>query len=125
MCGYWYFPKSINITQNKGRKLSFEIEWLNKGVAPAYTSYQLRGKLIPADGNLESIEFIIEDSGNKKWMSGEVSTETYTITLAQKPKGEYTLAIQLFDKKWEKPVEIGLSENLKDKQYFLIQKIAF
>ena len=34
-CGYWYFPKSINTTQFKNGELSFEIEWLNKGVAPA------------------------------------------------------------------------------------------
>jgi hypothetical protein len=125
MCGYWYFPKSINVTQKTSKTLSFEMEWMNKGVAPAYTSYQLRGKLIPKDSNSESIEFIIEDSGNKKWMPGVVSTEKYTVTLSGKPKGEYSLAIQLFDTKWKTPVEIGLSEDLKLKQYFIIKKLTF
>lgn len=125
MCGYWYFPKSIHVTQAKGHQLSFEIEWLNKGVAPAYTAYQLKGKLIPADGNSESIEFKIEDSGNKKWMPGVVSIEKYTVTLSGKPKGEYSLAIQLFDTKWETPVEIGLTTDIKVADYFNVQNISF
>jgi hypothetical protein len=125
MCGYWYFPKSVNKTRFKNRKLSFEMEWLNKGVAPAYTTYQIRGKLIPVEKTFESIDFMIEDSGNKNWMPGHTSTEKYTVSLSGKPKGEYWLAIQLFDKKSEKPVEIGLTENLKDNGYFLIQKLTF
>jgi len=46
-------------------------------------------------------------------------------TLSGKPKGEYWLAIQLFDTKSEKPVEIGLAEYLKNNGYFLIQKLTF
>jgi hypothetical protein len=125
MCGYWYFPKSINATRLKKGKLSFEIEWLNKGVAPAYTSYQLRGKLIPVNNASGSIDFQVEDSGNKNWLPDQNSTEKYTVTLSGKPKGEYWLAIQLFDTKSEKPVEIGLTENLKNNGYFLIQKLTF
>jgi hypothetical protein len=125
LCGYWYFPKSINTTQYKNGKLSFEIEWLNKGVAPAYTSYQLRGKLIPVNNASGSIDFQVKDSGNKNWMPGNNSTEKYTVTLSGKPKGECWLSIQLFDKKSEKAVEIGLTENLKNNGYFLIQKLTF
>lgn len=125
MCGYWYFPKSINTTQKKGPKLSFEIEWLNKGVAPAYSSYQLRVKLIPVNNDSGSIDFVVEDSGNKNWMPGHTSKEKYTLTFSVKPKGEYWLAIQLFDKKSETPVEVGLTENLKNNGYFLIQKLTF
>jgi hypothetical protein len=125
LCGYWYFPKSINVTQTKGRNLSFQMEWLNKGVAPAYTAYQLKGKLIPAESNSESIEFRIEDSGNKNWMPGQTSAEKYAVKLSGKPKGDYWLAIQLFDTKSEKPVEIGLTENLKNNGYFIIQKLTF
>jgi hypothetical protein len=124
MCGYWYFPKSVNTTKYKNGKLSFEMEWLNKGVAPAYSAYQLKGKLIPTDKTGESIDFVVEDSGNKNWMPEQVTTEKYTVSLSAKPKGEYWLAIQLFDIKWEKPVEIGLTENLKNNGYFLLQKIT-
>jgi hypothetical protein len=125
LCGYWYFPKSINTTQYKGRQLSIEMEWLNKGVAPAYTSYQLRVKLIRVNNTSGSIDFQVEDSGNRNWMPGNTSTEKYTVTLSGKPKGEYWLAIQLFDTKSEKPVEIGLTENLKNNGYFLIKKLTF
>jgi hypothetical protein len=124
MCGYWYFPKSVNTTKYKNGKLSFEMEWLNKGVAPAYSVYQLKGKLIPTDKTAESIDFVVEDSGNKNWMPEQVTTEKYTLSLSAKPKGEYWLAIQLFDTNWEKPVEIGLTENLKNNGYFLLQKIT-
>ncbi len=30
LCGYWYFPKSVNTTGYKRGTLSFEIEWQNK-----------------------------------------------------------------------------------------------
>ena len=125
LCGYWYFPKSVNTTQLKGKKLSFEIEWLNKGVAPAYSAYQLKGKLIPTDKAAESIDFVVEDSGNKNWMPGQVKTEKYTVTLSAKPKGEYWLAIQLFDAKSGAPVEVGLSADLKVEEYFRVQNISF
>lgn len=125
MCGYWYFPKSINVTQQTTETLSFEIEWMNNGVAPAYTPYQLRGKLIPKDSKSESIGFIIEDSGNKKWMPGMVSAEKYTVTLSGKPKGEYSLAIQLFDKKSGRPVDIGLSTGIKVEDYFNLQILSY
>jgi hypothetical protein len=125
LCGYWYFPKSIKVTQSEGLNLSFEMEWLNKGVAPAYTTYQLRGKLIPTDKTAESIDFVVEDSGNKKWMPDQTITEKYTVNLSQKPKGEYSLAIQLFDTKWETPVEIGLTTDIKAGDYFNVQNISF
>jgi hypothetical protein len=124
LCGYWYFPKSINVTQAKGKKLSFEIEWLNNGVAPAYSVYRLNGKLIPVNSPAKSIDFQIENSGNKNWMPGQVSTEKYSVKLSGKPKGEYWLAIQLFDKKSEQTVEIGLTTNIKQGEYFLLQKLT-
>jgi hypothetical protein len=125
MCGYWYFPKSINVTQKTAKKLSFEIEWLNKGVAPAYTAYQLRGKLIQTDKTAKSIDFVVVVSGNKKWMPDQNITEKYTIELSERPKGEYWLAIQLFDLKSGKPVEIGLSTDIKVEDYFNVQNISF
>lgn len=125
LCGYWYFPKSISGIQYNNGKLSFEMEWLNKGVAPAYASYQLRGKLIPTNQTSESIDFKINDSGNKKWMPDEPLLEKYSVDLAGRLKGEYWLAIQLFDQVSDKPVEIGLSLDLKRDNYFLIQKHNF
>ena len=125
LCGYWYFPKSVNTTGFDNNKLSFEIEWLNKGVAPTYSVYQLKGKLIPVDNSSETIEFLIEDSGNKFWMPGVVSTEKYIALLDKKPKGKYQLAIQLYDQKSERPVEIGLTKDMKQENYFIIQNLVF
>ena len=125
LCGYWYFPKSINTTLYENGKLLFEMDWLNKGVAPAYSTYQIRGKLIPVENSSESIDFSIEDSGNRNWMPEQVSTEKYELVLSGKPKGDYWLAIQLFDKQSNKPVEIGLKTELKNGEYFSIQKLTF
>lgn len=125
LCGYWYFPKSINDIGYKDGKLSFEMEWLNKGVAPAYTSYQLRGKLIPTKQTSESIDFEIENLGNMKWMPDQPLLEKYSVDLDGGIEGEYWLAIQLFDKKSDTPVEIGLASDLKQDNYFLIQKHKF
>ncbi len=124
LCGYWYFPKSINTIQHENGKLMFEMEWLNKGVAPAYTAYQLRGRLITVNDSSKFVDFLIEDSGNKNWMPGKTSTEKYSVALSGKPKGEYWLAIQLFDSKSNTPVELGLASELKNNDYFMIQKIT-
>lgn len=125
LSGYWYFPESVNTNHYKNGELSFEIAWRNKGVAPAYSVYKLRGKLIPDDNQTDTIEFEIEDSGNKNWMPDMVSTEKYTVTLTEKPKGDYWLAIQLFDERTETPVEIGLKNDLKRNDHFILQKITF
>lgn len=124
-CGYWYFPVSLTVVQSKNRNLSFMIEWLNKGLAPAYAEYQLKGKLIPDDTLKESVEFEIENSGNKNWMPGQAVQEKYKIKLAQKLKGNYHLAIQLYDTKSGIPVEIGLSESIEEEGFFLIAVMSF
>lgn len=124
LCGYWYIPQSINTTNYYNGELSFEIEWQNKGVAPAYSVYQLKGKLIPEDNSDETIEFIIQDSGNKDWMPNQKSTEKYNVFLSGNPKGNYQLAIQLFDKKLDVPVEIGLITDIKINDYFAIQNLS-
>lgn len=125
MCGYWYFPVSMEITQSKKGKLSFWIEWLNKGVAPAYTSYQLQGRLIPVNKASAAIDFLVGDSGNKKWMPGRISTERYTVKIDGKPGEEYWLSIRLFDPKSDRPVEIGLKEASECNGYYMLQKITF
>ena len=125
LCGYWYFPKTIKINQAKAHNLSLEIEWLNKGVAPAYNAYQLRIKLIPVAKNEKSIDFIIEDSGNMNWMPGILSVGQYNVKTSNKLKGKYSLTIQLFDKKDQKPVEIGLKEEFKKDDYYIVQQIKF
>ncbi|MBD0777576.1 beta-galactosidase [Maribacter sp. ANRC-HE7] len=123
--GYWYFPQSIQTTDYVDGELSFEITWLNKGVAPAYSGYQLKGKLIPEDNSDETIEFVIQDSGNKDWMPNQITTEKYKVALPVDPRGNYQLAIQLFDEDSGGPVEIGLTTNIKHNDCFVIQNLSF
>lgn len=125
LCGYWYFPESISTTQYHKGELSFEIEWLNRGVAPAYSAYQLRGKLIPRDNASQNIAFVIDDSGNTKWMPDEIVTEKYQVSLPEKPEGAYMFAIQLFDEKSQTPVEIGLADEMKKDDYFVVRNLIF
>jgi len=125
LCGYWYFPNSINSTQYRNGELKFEIEWLNKGLAPAYSSYQLRGKLIPADNSSEIIAFEIENSGNKNWMPDQLHLEKYVVALSKEPIGNYQFAIQLFDENSGTPVDIGLSTEMQVGDYFVIQSLSF
>ncbi|WP_372934037.1 DUF4832 domain-containing protein [Mariniphaga sediminis] len=125
LCGYWFFPKSVNTREYKDGNLTFNIEWLNKGVAPAYSVYQLNGKLIPVDSANKAYEFTINDSGNQKWMPDKPTTESYSVNIPNLPSGEYKLAIQLFDTKSSKPVDIGLNTGLKIDEYFIIQSLSF
>ena len=125
LCGYWYFPVSIEAVQLRKNTLSFTMDWLNKGVAPAYTEYKLKGKLIPLDRSEESIEFEIENSGNRKWMPGQPAAENYAINIASPPGGTYQLAVQLYDAVSDRPVEIGLSEKIEEAGYFIIAELRF
>lgn len=126
LSGYWYFPKSVRITEFKNRELSFEIEWLNKGVAPAYNVYALKVKLIPDEISAKTIEFEIEDSGNNTWMPGEIKKENYNIELTDMAPGSYKFAIQLFDKRSGRYVDIALKKELKEKDdYFKMTDLKF
>lgn len=125
LCGYWYFPMNIKTTGYKNDILSFEIDWENKGLAPAYSEYQLNGKLIPTDNTSNIIEFEINNSGNKKWMPNQIVTEKYNVVLQEHPIGEYQFSIQLFSNESNMPVEIGLTNKVKKDGYFIVQKLTF
>jgi hypothetical protein len=123
LCGYWYFPKSVSKLEQRKGKLQFEMQWLNKGVAPAYSTYQLVVKLVAADKKGKAIDFTIDDSGNKKWMPNVVQNEQYSAAYSGTLKGNYKMYVQLFDKKSQKPVEIGLSAKLKEDNFFFVQNV--
>jgi hypothetical protein len=126
ICGYWYFPKSVTLKKLTNSSFDFDIEWLNKGVAPAYSVYQLKGKLTNVKKPGKSVYFNIQNSGNKNWLPDVPYTESYSTDIKGKLKGTYSLAIQLFDTRSEKPVEVGLKEQLRDSEgYYLVSEIAF
>jgi hypothetical protein len=124
LCGYWYFPSSLTIKKTSEKSLTFDIEWLNKGVAPAYNEYQLRGKLTSAKKTGKAVYFNIQDSGNRNWLPDEPITETYRVELKEKLKGAYNFSVKLWDTISERPVEVGLKEQLRDPEgYYLIGSI--
>jgi hypothetical protein len=126
LCGYWYFPKSVALKKSTNSSLDFDIEWLNKGVAPAYSVYQLKGKLTNVKKQGKPVYFNIQNSGNKNWLPEKPYTETYSTEFKEKLKGVYSLSFQLFDARSGKPVEVGLNEQLRDSEgYYLVSEIAF
>lgn len=126
LCGYWYFPKNLTIKVARMSSFQFDIDWVNKGVAPAYSVYQLKGKLLNANKTGRPVYFNIQNSGNKNWLPEMTFTESYSTTFKEKLKGTYTFSVQLFDTKSGKPVEIGLSDQLRDTEgYYQITSITF
>jgi hypothetical protein len=72
-CGYWYFPKSARYAPVlHGGENRLSIEWLNRGVAPAYEVFGLELRL--EGGGVPMVEISIKDSGNRKWLPGEPVT---------------------------------------------------
>jgi len=126
MCGYWYFPKALTVKRITNTSINFDIEWINKGVAPAYSVYQLKGKLTDVKKPGKPVYFSIQNSGNKNWFPHVPFNETYSTEFKEKLKGTYSLAIQLFDTRSGRPVEVGLNEQLRDSEgYYLFSEIAF
>jgi hypothetical protein len=126
LCGYWYFPKSVEVKRITSSSLDFDIDWLNKGVAPAYSVYQLKGKLTNMKKPGKPVYFNIQNSGNKNWLPDVPYNEVYSTDLKEKLKGRYSLAIQLFDTRSERLVELGLKEQLRDSEgYYIISDVKF
>lgn len=118
-CGYWYFPAKIE-TNIKADTLLLRIKWVNKGVAPAYNKYTLKVRL-ENEKRIEDFQLI--DSGNTQWLPDKPVIEEYRFNLPEHLYGEYSLAVQLYDEKSKKPVEIGLATNCKKDNYFKLIKI--
>lgn len=91
---------------------SLEVGWLNKGVAPAYHTYALAVRL-ESEKTGKSIEIVLPDSRNKKWLPGEESFENYSFDLPPSlPRGTYRLGLKLFYEGAEggRAVDVGVSE---------------
>ncbi len=123
--GYWYFPKSVSMPQSlvAGSENTLQIEWENKGTAPAYHGFALRAKLT---GNGRTLTVPLGGSNNLAWMPESACSERYSIRI---PKGtltgRYTFSVALFDTTVspENIIEIGLKEALRgpDGYYRLVE----
>ncbi|NJN27853.1 MAG: DUF4832 domain-containing protein [Cyclobacteriaceae bacterium] len=120
LCGYWYFPKSIEIPakMDKAKDLGFSITWLNKGVAPAYNQYEIECKLESDSGEIAYLGKLSE-SDNLTWLPDSLTTENYSIASSYiKSKGIFNVKLKLTDPKTREDVALGLSAALLDNQGF-------
>jgi len=121
-CGYWYFPVRANFPSTfKYGENSLSFEWLNKGVAPAYTAYELVLRF-ESEKSEKSFDLIPLNSGNKNWLPGISKKENYqTEVPAEARSGSYILKFMMVDQSGEikRPILIGLKESLYDKNGFI------
>ena len=118
-CGYWYFLCQIKIPKElkSGEICNIQMDWENRGVAPAYHPYRLR---IRFDGpDVEDVEL---DAGNRKWMpkpSGGVYAEIYHVSTprALQP-GQYNLKFKLYSIEEGRNVFVALNPELLDEEHY-------
>ncbi len=121
-CGYWYFPvKALVPEKFKRGENGLSIEWLNKGVAPAYKNFSLALRF-EAEKPENSFDLLIENSANMTWLPGVSRLEKYAVNIPSKtPKGRYKLSFKLLDRTNEEKqdIQIGISEKIIDNQGFV------
>lgn len=120
-CGYWYFPVSANYLSilSIGHN-EISINWLNKGIAPAYNVFRLVLRFESKDQN-STFELKPVDSGNKNWLPGIIKTEIYQFDIpTEVKKGDYILKFKLTDPSTDpdQTVQIGLNGSLIDQNGF-------
>ncbi len=117
-CGYWYFPHRVVLPDalQAGKQAVIEIDWENRGVAPAYHAYQLHLRLAgPVLVDLTA------DAGNRRWlpMADRPFVERYHFLLPANLKpGDYELKLKLRSKDAERNVLLGLKPALLDGDRF-------
>ncbi|MCE5270718.1 DUF4832 domain-containing protein [bacterium] len=114
-CGYWYFPGSIELPRSAapGGNIEVAMDWLNRGVAPAYNHYPLLLRL--SDGGAVSCVLPIEGVDNRQWGPDSVSHCLGRVNLPDSLRpGQYSVAVGLKvehnRKEW---LELPLPDSLK------------
>ena len=121
-CGYWYFPSRAWYPSNiKCGQNEISIEWINRGVAPAYNTFGLVLRL-ESENSKNSFEILPVNSGNRNWLPGISSREKYKFGIPSKVKqGTYQLKFKLIEQTESniRPIQIGLKETLIDPDGFI------
>ena len=117
--GYWYFLHRVKIAKEfrSGEICTIQMDWENRGVAPAYHPYCMKIRL---DG--PEVEDMERDAGNQQWMpqpSGGVYSQTYPISIPKTLRpGQYTLKFQLYSKQEDRNVFVALDPDLLDEENY-------
>ena len=122
LCGYWYFPVNAAFSSilNKGEN-EISIEWLNKGVAPAYATFGLVFRF-ESENPENSFEILPINSGNTDWLPGISKSEKYKFEIPSKVKsGNYLVKFKLVEQSDAGiiPIQIGVKETLIDRNGFI------
>jgi hypothetical protein len=118
-CGYWYFPKSFTVPEHlmPGSSGSWNLEWENHGVAPAYNLYILEMKL---DGPSKHLVTLTE-SDNRRWYENQSTVENYNINIPSSIKpGKYKVCFRLRDPLTGRNVELAMKNSIRDAQGFYL-----
>ncbi len=125
-CGYWYFLHRVTIPKvwQPGSTVAVSATWENRGVAPAYTPYQLQLRL----SGPTTVEFKC-DSRNRAWLpepAGRTYEEKYRWSLPkQLQPGSYTLQLKLRAQSAGRDVLLALQKKLMDEDgYYEIGEIV-
>ncbi len=122
LCGYWYFPVNASLPSimNRGEN-EFFIEWLNKGVAPAYTVFGLLLRF-ESENPKDSFDLLTVNSGNKNWLPGISKSEKYRTDIPSKAKkGSYNMKFRLAEQAGgrNQSIQIGVTESVIDTNGFV------
>lgn len=119
-CGYWYFPVVAKFpTKFKVGENKLEIQWLNKGFAPAYNTFSLILRLENKD---VVFDIVIEDSGNKNWLPNKPFTQSYLINIPESiAKGDCKISFKLAEKEGKdyRDIQVGISKSKKSANGFI------
>jgi hypothetical protein len=118
-CGYWYYLHWIKLKDvwKAGTSQTITALWENRGVAPAYQSYQLILRLQGA----ETVELEL-DSGNQKWIplsEGKTYRKDYVLDIPKMlSPGRYELKLKLYSTADDREVFLALDPSLLDDSNF-------
>lgn len=111
-CGYWYFPVVAKFpTRLAAGENKLEIQWLNKGFAPAYKVF---GLVLRLENSVEVFDIVIEDSGNMNWLPNKPFTQSYTIDVPQEiAKGDFKMSFKLAERRGIQysDIKVGISKD--------------
>jgi hypothetical protein len=121
-CGYWYFPVSASFPSIiKQSENEITIEWLNKGIAPAYAEFGLVLRF-ESENFQNSFNLLPINSRNRDWMPGISKIEKYKLEIpANTQKGSYRLKFKLIEQSESNTILIqtGIKASLVDRDGFV------
>jgi len=119
-CGYWYFPVKASFNPEFQRGENFvSINWLNKGIAPAYKNFQI--EFLMENKENGNIPVQLQNAQNTSWFPDSVITTKYRIIVPPNIQGAYKLKFKLITESEinPAPIDIGLKKTSFNKNGYV------